>query len=220
VEINFTGKISLDFFFNRKKKITGLLQATNFCLTQRSLPQWCDEKVRLQKCINKINTANIPEEITDDDLPRRQLDIFKNFVENIDESTDHFPGINVVLKGTRQSLLDRLFFPLEQDSTYSEIFLMNHRFFMSSLDLLDGIIGWYNVYVDNNVNVPKKLLPSIRERAIVILRSWIKNNWFDFESNPQLYMNLKKFMQYLVGISFLDSQYLISTVQERVFSFN
>lgn len=122
--------------------------------------------------------------------------------------------------GTAKNLIDGMIFPLNQDMTFSEVFLASFRFFMPAQTVLNSLIGWYNVDADDakkpgSEAFVKKFRKAIRSRSIKIMIAWIRNHWLDFQEQPKLYADLQDFVEFVSNISFGTNQKLIQAIREQ-----
>ncbi|KAJ3326300.1 hypothetical protein HDV06_000176 [Boothiomyces sp. JEL0866] len=135
-----------------------------------------------------------------------------------DDST--FAGMAMITSGDVKSLLDSLLFPIDQDMSFAEVFLANYRFFVSSMDVFECLIGWYNSDLEpgqkpaSDANY-RKLKKNVQQRSLRILLVWIRNHWNDFHVNPKLYGALNDFINVLATESFGNNQKLVHAVREQ-----
>ncbi|KAJ3262063.1 hypothetical protein HK103_003919 [Boothiomyces macroporosus] len=135
-----------------------------------------------------------------------------------DDST--FSGMAMITSGDVRSLLDSLLFPIDQDMSFAEIFLANYRFFVSSMEVFECLIGWYNSDLEpgqkpaSDANY-RKLKKNVQQRSLRILLVWIRNHWNDFHVNPKLYSALNDFINTLATESFGNNQKLVHAVREQ-----
>lgn len=121
--------------------------------------------------------------------------------------------------GTSKALLDALIFPLSDQDTYTLEFLYGYRFFMGSIELLDGLMSWYNVDVQDgqksHIDFLKANRRNIQKKVMNVLNTWIKNYWNDFLADRQLYQNLHFFLHCLSQVSYVDYQKLSQGIREQ-----
>ncbi|TPX73054.1 hypothetical protein CcCBS67573_g05681 [Chytriomyces confervae] len=131
-------------------------------------------------------------------------------------------GTENISAGDSESLVDALIFPLNQDNSYTEVFLACYRFFLPASELLTSLIEWYNVELDSTTATPqqesyfkqrgRKLF---RGRAAKVLLTWIKNHWHDFHVDKDLLDELNEFVGDLGEMSFGDSQRMTQAIREQ-----
>jgi hypothetical protein len=122
--------------------------------------------------------------------------------------------------GAPKALVDALIFPLTgDDENYVLEFLYGYRFFMGAIELLDGLIAWYNVDVQTrkkeSIDFLKGNRRNIQKKVMDIIVLWIKNYWNDFLSDKGLYKNLLFFVQCLSQVSFVDYQKISQGIREQ-----
>lgn len=90
---------------------------------------------------------------------------------------------------------------------------------MGSVELLDGLMSWYNVDVQNGqkfqVDFLKQNRRNIQKKVLNVLNLWIKNYWHDFLQDRQLYKNLHFFLHCLSQVSFVDYQKISQGIREQ-----
>ena len=105
--------------------------------------------------------------------------------------------------------------------TYAEVFLGAYRFFLPPITVLNWLIEWYNVDVDDDClpsheTFLRKNRKYIRSRSIKVLLLWVKNYWNDFHMSPELVTELTAFVEHVSQISFGDGQKLTQAIREQV----
>ncbi|KAJ3210842.1 hypothetical protein HDU82_007273 [Entophlyctis luteolus] len=130
-------------------------------------------------------------------------------------------GAEYINSGDLESLVDALIFPLNQDNSYTEVFLATYRYLMPANELLTSLIEWYNVELDPETATPvqesyfKQRKKQFRGRAAKVLLTWIKNHWHDFHMDKELLDELSEFVGDLAEVSFGDSQRMTQAIREQ-----
>ncbi|KAJ3299248.1 hypothetical protein HK104_009551 [Borealophlyctis nickersoniae] len=151
----------------------------------------------------------------------RVLDIFKDGkIEALQYNTTNAAGVEIITAGTPDKLLDALIFPLGQDMSYAEVFLATYRFFLPAKTVLNWLIEWYNVDVDDDClpsqeTFLRKNRKHIQSRAIKVLLLWVKNHWHDFHTAPDLVAELSSFVEHVAQVSFGDGQKMTQAIREQ-----
>ncbi|KAI9202697.1 ras guanine nucleotide exchange factor domain-containing protein [Polychytrium aggregatum] len=149
----------------------------------------------------------------------RVLDIFQD--GKLDKiKYEEMDGLLYVSSGTAYALLDALIFPLSQDMGYSEVFLASYRFFMSPRTLLNSLVEWYNVDLDEDASSSqhqflKKNRRQIQGRVAKILLHWIKKFWHDFTTSKILLRELTILVDQISQTSFGDGQKITQAIREQ-----
>lgn len=126
----------------------------------------------------------------------------------------------MVQSGNVKSLIDGLILPLNQDMSFAEVFLANHRFFVPAQKVFYGIVSWYNLKNERNLIPDSDLMlreykTFVQSRVLRVILLWIKNHWQDFYCSARLMSDLNNFADYLSGESFNDYQKLIHSIREQ-----
>lgn len=141
-------------------------------------------------------------------------------IEDLEYIADPVTGRDVIKSGTPKALVDALLFPLNQDSTYAQEFLSGYRFFMSAQEVLDSLIGWYNVDLQegqkSELDFLRKHRRPIQNKVVSLLLLWINHHWQDFLSSRVLSKDLSVFVHYLSQVSYGDHQKLTQGIREQV----
>ena len=130
-------------------------------------------------------------------------------------------GRQRIRQGSAKALIDALIFPLEQNINYVQEFLFGYRFFMSSMEILEALIAWYNVDCPQDAQKPqmdfwRKSRRAIQNNVVSVLLLWIKHHWQDFLSDKELTKELNVFIQYLSQVSYGDHQKMTQCIREQV----
>jgi hypothetical protein len=126
--------------------------------------------------------------------------------------------LEIVAIGTCNQLLDALIFPLDQDSTYQEVFLASYRFFTTATEVCHALYGWLNVQIDPKKSSIHDKTHSIQLKAIKVMLCWMKNYWLDFHQDPNLFAQLSNFMKKVEEVSFNSFQQMKYWVREQKLS--
>ncbi|TPX65868.1 hypothetical protein SpCBS45565_g04905 [Spizellomyces sp. 'palustris'] len=158
-ETEFPDPITLESMFG--SKISGAQDAVA-CLSKahtcfefaRQEPRWIKKGDKEAPGIQKEKKAVADLELLDDVACKyRPLDIFQEgrlATLQYSDSTNG-PTLGIITSGKPEDLMDALIFPLDQDMSYAEVFLATYRFFMTGKPLLDNLIEWYNVDLDQDL---------------------------------------------------------------------
>ncbi|KAJ3087691.1 hypothetical protein HK102_010489 [Quaeritorhiza haematococci] len=184
-------------------------------ITETEFPDYISLATVFGKKAAAIDTA---DRILWSDQPRndiikyRILNVFKDTkLDTVQYDATNAAGVEFITSGKPLDLLDALIFPLNQDQSYAEVFLATYRFFMPSSKVLDGLIEWYNVDVDEDCTPTeeqflKRNRKYIQARAAKILLMWIKNHWQDFHDDKPLLAELMGFVEQ--RLSWYTTQYI------------
>ncbi|KAJ3031348.1 UNVERIFIED_CONTAM: hypothetical protein HDU68_004765, partial [Siphonaria sp. JEL0065] len=168
--------------------------------------------------------------LDEDEFPERPPtdEIKYRILENFDEGrlttvtyAIRETGSEFISSGDIESLVDALIFPLNQDNSYTEVFLASYRFFMPASELLTSLIEWYNVELDPSTATPaqevyfKQRRRLFRGRAAKVLLTWIKNHWHDFHVDRELLDELNEFVGDLGEVCFGDGQRMTQAIREQ-----
>ncbi|KAJ3021295.1 UNVERIFIED_CONTAM: hypothetical protein HDU68_009698 [Siphonaria sp. JEL0065] len=168
--------------------------------------------------------------LDEDEFPERPPtdEIKYRILENFDEGrlttvtyATRETGSEFISSGDIESLVDALIFPLNQDNSYTEVFLASYRFFMPASELLTSLIEWYNVELDPSTATPsqevyfKQRRRLFRGRAAKVLLTWIKNHWHDFHVDRELLDELNEFVGDLGEVCFGDGQRMTQAIREQ-----
>ncbi|KNC96229.1 uncharacterized protein SPPG_08382 [Spizellomyces punctatus DAOM BR117] len=158
-ETEFPDPITLESIFG--SKISGARDAVA-CLSKahtcfefaRQEPRWVKKGDKEAPGIQKEKKAVADLELLDDVACKyRPLDIFhEGRLATVQYShSANGPTLGIITSGKPDDLMDALIFPLDQDMSYAEVFLATYRFFMTGKPLLDNLIEWYNVDLDQDL---------------------------------------------------------------------
>lgn len=90
---------------------------------------------------------------------------------------------------------------------------------MDSDELLDGLMAWYNVDIQDGQKFQMDFLKvnrrTIQKKVMDVLVLWIQNYWNDFLSDKGLYKNLMFFVHCLSQVSFVDYQKISQGIREQ-----
>ncbi|KAJ3039587.1 hypothetical protein HDV00_012044 [Rhizophlyctis rosea] len=236
-EVEFPDYIRLDTIFGSKKRkpdgIGAMVWAALCYETCKNDPTWAQRPPSPTRRPGASPTS--PEtavdegsssSLTDDEYSYRYrvLDIFKDGkIEGLEYVVDVESGMETITHGTADKLLDALIWPLGQDMTYAEVFLGAYRFFLTPMTVLNWLIEWYNVDVDDDClpsheTFLRKNRRYIRARSIKVLLLWIKSYWNDFHTSPELVAELSSFVEHVSQISFGDGQKMTQAIREQKLS--
>ncbi|KAI9348651.1 ras guanine nucleotide exchange factor domain-containing protein [Obelidium mucronatum] len=162
-----------------------------------------------------------PERPPNDEIKYRILENFdEGRLDTVTYAT-RATGSEFISSGDIESLVDALIFPLNQDNSYTEVFLASYRFFMPASELLTSLIEWYNVELDPATATPqqeqyfKLKKRQFRGRAAKVLLTWIKNHWHDFHVDKDLLDELSEFVGDLGEVCFGDGQRMTQAIREQ-----
>jgi hypothetical protein len=127
------------------------------------------------------------------------------------------PGLSMIASGKPVELLESLIFPLDQDISYTQVFLATYRFFISPYELFNTLKHWYEVEKDTiiaDVN-QRKLKKGIQDRCIRVFIVWINHHWIDFHTHNVLFEQLTTFTDELARDSFSNNQKLVHAIREQ-----
>jgi hypothetical protein len=167
----------------------------------------------------EIDALSPTQGMEEEEVSIRVLDIFQD--GPIADLIYKDKNVQKIIKyGTPKALVDALIFPLSGgDENYVLEFLYGYRFFMGPNELLDGLIAWYNVDVQNGkkeqIDFLKGNRRNIQKKVMDILVTWIKNYWNDFLSDKGLYKNLLFFIHCLSQVSYVDYQKISQGIREQ-----
>ncbi|KAJ3052795.1 hypothetical protein HK097_005662 [Rhizophlyctis rosea] len=233
-EIEFPDAIELETIFGSKKRkpdgVGQMIWASKCYENCRNDPSWGQ---RAPSPIRRPDSAaGTPEEAGSSPTPSadtedeysfryRVLDIFQDGkVEELEYDINVETGMEIVVAGTPDKLLDALIFPLGQDMTYADVFLSAYRFFLKPHEVFNWLVEWYNTDVDDDA-LPsqdhwlRKHRRYIQLRVTTVLLLWVKNYWNDFHRNPELFADLTAFVEFALPITFGASQKLMGCIREQ-----
>ncbi|KAJ3066352.1 hypothetical protein HDU98_010359 [Podochytrium sp. JEL0797] len=180
------------------------------------------ESLRKDYLSRPFDEPVFPERPPSDEIKYRILETFDEGRLDSVVYAARDTGSEFISQGDAESLVDALIFPLNQDNSYTEVFLASYRFFLPSSTLLTSLIEWYNVELDPATATPtqqtyfkhrgRRLL---RQRAAKVLLTWIKNHWHDFHAEKELLDELCEFVRDLGEVSFGDGQRMTQAIREQ-----
>lgn len=168
-----------------------------------------------------IKTGNDDDSDDDDDIKYRLLNIFEDKrIERVVYSWNE-SGHDIVQNGRPLDLIDAMIFPLVQDYEFPKVFLSSFRMYIPARRVVEALIEWYNVDIDDSANTVeeqflKKNKRSIQCRVIRILVLWINSYWQDFVGDNSLYCELMRFVIDAAAVSFGDAEKLSQSIREQV----
>ncbi|KAL5033167.1 hypothetical protein BDV3_000181 [Batrachochytrium dendrobatidis] len=209
------GVVELQNIFGKKEDVVNPVERLMWVAKEydvwRKDPQW-----------NIPEKALSPHETAQEDMAVRMIDIVPDGrIPGLEYDDAIAEGdLDIVVLGTVKDLMDGLIFPLDQDMSFSEIFLASYRFFMPPQELLESLIGWYNADASEtrlagSEAFLRKNRKYIQIRAVRVLLTWIRNHWHDFHNNQCLYAELNFFVDYLAKVSFGNNQKLTQAIREQ-----
>ena len=90
---------------------------------------------------------------------------------------------------------------------------------MSAHELMDSLVAWYNVDIQNGTKLQTDFLKVnrriIQKKVMNVLILWIKNYWHDFLSDKELHKNLHFFVHCLSQVSYVDHQKISQSIREQ-----
>lgn len=151
----------------------------------------------------------------------RILDIFQANESIFGIEWTEINGLKTVAHGRPSKLLDSLIFPLDQDFQFAHVFLASYRFFLTSRQVFDSMVEWFNVDLyDDCTEAEEEFLKQhekqIRSRALRNLLIWIKNYWQDFVGDRDLCSELESFLNGLGPMYFAYKQRFQQAIREQV----
>lgn len=153
----------------------------------------------------KFSEPDTPDNIKFDDLRGHKTDM---------EEIDKADGMRVIRCATLEKLVERLTYHKHQPSIL-EAFLITYRFFSSPRELLKLLIERFNIpdppihlmypgfngsprcerMVKQNIRrFRQEYSKPVKMRVINVLKSWVKNHFYDFEKEPELLADLVRFL--------------------------
>lgn len=155
-----------------------------------------------------------------DELVSRILDIFEDGqIDDVTYAKNETTKRMEIKTGSSKALMDALIFPLDQDSYFAQEFLCAYRFFLSGQDLLDTLVGWYNVDAQDadkrDLDFLRLHRRQIQVKVMSVLLSWVRDHFQDFLANRTLHGQLMLFVKYLSQASYGDHQKITTAVREQ-----
>jgi hypothetical protein len=128
----------------------------------------------------------------------------------IDETT---PGLKMVTSGTPLELIESLLFPLDQDMSYTHVFLATYKSFITPSDLFHILTKWYHIPEPQD-QFQKRTRKQIQHRVIRVFLTWIHHHYLDFHGSSLL-ESMNVFADSLVHDSFSHHQKLVHAIREQ-----
>ncbi|KAI8374845.1 ras guanine nucleotide exchange factor domain-containing protein [Blakeslea trispora] len=99
-----------------------------------------------------------------------------------------------VVAGTPQKLFEKLADEAVQDIEFVDTYLLNHRSFMTSIELLDQLIDrFYLTPIPGEYEYFKKWQSSIQTKVLTVIYRWITISFQDFKNDKKLQKRLDLF---------------------------
>ena len=105
-------------------------------------------------------------------------------------------GKKFIKSGSIPKLIDKLVDPQFFDSTFMKSFLLTHREFMTSLDLLKALLTKLRELAPDSI----EQLSTELSRVVNTLKFWVENHFQDFEKDPDMLEEINKLVEEYLGL--------------------
>ena len=104
----------------------------------------------------------------------------------------------------KDELVDALLWPLNQESTYSDMFFATFKLFMTPREVLTGLLQSFTLVLPENYTSKErafyqKYRRPIQIRVIKVLLKWMYSYWEDFCESPSLMKDLQQLAEYFAS---------------------